>query len=169
MPAKARADGRRLNNYDGQAKRVSNSTVIQGVRGLASKAKRLTSKKDRNLRMKRKGKALLMLLAGFSVVLLAMTLSPGVRAQAGDPVYTSDGRLQQPQGFRHWKFIGAMAAGRASVGGWSTGCDGLHQPAESPVIATPLCRSDCSVQAGFETDEALRSAVCRRCIWTSPR
>jgi hypothetical protein len=67
--------------------------------------------------MKRKGKALLMLLAGFSVVLLAMTLSPGVRAQAGGPVYTSDGRLQQPQGFRHWKFIGAMVTPNGLNGG----------------------------------------------------
>ena len=90
-----------------QAKRVSNSTVIHAVRGLASKAK-VNFEKERNLQMKRTGKALLMLLAGFSVVLLVMTLSPGVRAQAGGPVYTNDGRLQQPQGFRHWKFVGAM-------------------------------------------------------------
>jgi len=67
--------------------------------------------------MKRKGEVPLMLLASFSVVLLAMTLSPGVRAQDGGPVYTSDGRLQQPQGFRHWKFIGAMVTPNGLNGG----------------------------------------------------
>ena len=67
--------------------------------------------------MKRKGKALQMLLAGFSVVLLALTLSPRVRAQASGPVYTSDGRLEQPQGLRHWKFIGAMVTPNGLNGG----------------------------------------------------
>lgn len=67
--------------------------------------------------MNRSSKALLLLLTASFVVVLAMTVSPRVRAQGGGPAYTSDGRLMQPQGFRHWKFIGAMVTPNGLNGG----------------------------------------------------
>jgi hypothetical protein len=67
--------------------------------------------------MNRSRKALLLLLTASFVVVLAMTASPNVRAKSGGPSYTSDGKLIQPEGFRHWKFIGAMVTPNGLNGG----------------------------------------------------
>jgi hypothetical protein len=59
-----------------------------------------------------------MLLTVCSVIALAMTVSlKKIGAQGGGPAYTSGGQLMLPQGFRHWKFIGAMVTPNGLNGG----------------------------------------------------
>jgi hypothetical protein len=52
-----------------------------------------------------------------AVLVYCVIRLPIVSAQAGGPSYNSDGKLVQPQGFRHWKFIGAMVTPNGLNGG----------------------------------------------------
>src|SRR5664279_514531 len=58
--------------------------------------------------MNLKSKFVLISLAACSILAAAICVSPSVSAGSGGPSFTSDGKLIQPDGFRHWKFIGAM-------------------------------------------------------------